>query len=153
TRRSLHHTGWQRRVNPSRSITSMKDGGRLSALGTSRPAPVSDRLRTVHRMPSLAYAIRAPFSTFRRGDPRLSVMTRSGSCDQNSLLRLRTAESDCRAAAACVQLAFTNPESAQPSTADLKSLTHSWRNRVQGLQIESGTRIMGLRVPMTFRSS
>jgi hypothetical protein len=37
--------------------------------------------------------------------------------------------------------------------ADLKSLTHSWRNRVQGLQIESGTRIMDLLVPMTFRTS
>ena len=39
------------------------------------------------------------------------------------------------------------------SAADLKSLTHSWRNRVQGLQIESGTRIIDLLVPMTFRSS
>jgi hypothetical protein len=38
------------------------------------------------------------------------------------------------------------------TAADLKSLTHSWRNRVQ-LQIESGTRIMDLLVPMTFRSS
>ncbi len=39
------------------------------------------------------------------------------------------------------------------STADLKSLTHSWQNRFQGLQIESGTRNIGLLVPMTFRSS
>ena len=36
--------------------------------------------------------------------------------------------------------------------ADLKSLTHSWPNRVQGLQIESGTIIIRLLVPMTFRS-
>jgi len=39
-----------------------------------------------------------------------------------------------------------------PSAADLKSLTHSLENRVQGLQIESGTRIMDLLVPITFRS-
>jgi hypothetical protein len=38
------------------------------------------------------------------------------------------------------------------SAADLKSLTHSRQNRLQGLQIESGTRIMDLLVPMTFRS-
>jgi hypothetical protein len=38
------------------------------------------------------------------------------------------------------------------SAADLKSLTHSRQNRVQGLQIESGTRIVDLLVPMTFRS-
>src|SRR5581483_8163302 len=50
---------------------------------------------------------------------------------------------------ACLRLLFLFA----PSTADLKSLTHSWRNRVQGLQIESGTRIIGLPVPMTFRSS
>ena len=36
--------------------------------------------------------------------------------------------------------------------ADLKSLTHSRQNRFQGLQIESGTRILGLLVPITFRS-
>ena len=41
----------------------------------------------------------------------------------------------------------------EASAADLKSLTHSRRNRVQGLQIESGTRIIDLPVPMTFRSS
>ena len=39
---------------------------------------------------------------------------------------------------------------AETSAADLKSLTHSRRNRVQGLQIESGTGIMDLPVPMTF---
>jgi hypothetical protein len=39
------------------------------------------------------------------------------------------------------------------STADLKSLTHSRQNRIQGLQIVSGTRIISLVVPMTFRSS
>jgi hypothetical protein len=39
------------------------------------------------------------------------------------------------------------------SAADLKSLTHSRQNRVQGLQIESGTRIINLPVPITFRSS
>jgi len=39
------------------------------------------------------------------------------------------------------------------SAADLKSLTHSQQNRVQGLQIESGTRITDLLVPITFRSS
>jgi hypothetical protein len=38
------------------------------------------------------------------------------------------------------------------SAADLKSLTHSRQNRAQGLQIESGTRIMDLLVPITFRS-
>src|SRR6202035_3164803 len=38
------------------------------------------------------------------------------------------------------------------SAADLKSLTHSRQNRVQGLQIESGTRIIDLLVPITFRS-
>src|ERR1700736_6456486 len=38
------------------------------------------------------------------------------------------------------------------SAADLKSVTHSLQNRVQGLQIESGTRIIDLLVPMTFRS-
>jgi hypothetical protein len=38
------------------------------------------------------------------------------------------------------------------SAADLKSLTHSLQDRVQGLQIESGTRITDLLVPMTFRS-
>ena len=38
------------------------------------------------------------------------------------------------------------------SAADLKSLTYSRQNRVQGLQIESGTRIVDLLVPMTFRS-
>src|SRR4051794_7996667 len=37
------------------------------------------------------------------------------------------------------------------SAADLKSLTHSLQDRVQGLQIERGTRIMGLPVPITFR--
>jgi hypothetical protein len=41
----------------------------------------------------------------------------------------------------------------QTSTADLKSLTHLRENRVQGLQIESGTGIMDFLVPMTFRSS
>src|SRR5262249_8497420 len=44
------------------------------------------------------------------------------------------------------------PAHAQASAADLKSLTHSRQNRVQGLQIESGTRIIDLLVPMTFRS-
>src|SRR5262245_32497561 len=39
------------------------------------------------------------------------------------------------------------------STADLKPLTHSRQNRIQGLQIVSGTRIISLVVPMTFRSS
>ena len=39
------------------------------------------------------------------------------------------------------------------SAADLKSLTSARRNRVQGLQIESGTRMIDLLVPMTFRSS
>jgi hypothetical protein len=38
------------------------------------------------------------------------------------------------------------------STADLKSLTHSRQNRVQGRQIESGTGIMDFLVPITFRS-
>jgi hypothetical protein len=38
------------------------------------------------------------------------------------------------------------------SAADLKSLAHPWQNRVQGLQIESGTGIMNLLVPLTFRS-
>src|ERR1700730_11285865 len=38
------------------------------------------------------------------------------------------------------------------SAADLKSLTHALQNLVQGLQIESGTRIIDLLVPMTFRS-
>jgi len=38
------------------------------------------------------------------------------------------------------------------SAADLKSLTHAREDRVQGLQIESGTRIMDLLVPITFRS-
>ena len=38
------------------------------------------------------------------------------------------------------------------SAADLKSLTHSRQNRVQGLQIESGTGIMDFLVPITFRS-
>jgi hypothetical protein len=38
------------------------------------------------------------------------------------------------------------------SAADLKSLTHSRQNRVQGLQIESGTGITDLLVPITFRS-
>jgi hypothetical protein len=38
------------------------------------------------------------------------------------------------------------------SAADLKSLTHARQNRVQGLQIESGTGIMDLLVPITFRS-
>ena len=42
---------------------------------------------------------------------------------------------------------------AHTSAADLKSLTHSRQDRVQGLQIESGTRIIDLLVPMTFRSS
>ena len=42
--------------------------------------------------------------------------------------------------------------SVQASAADLKSLTHSRQGRVQGLQIESGTRIIDLLVPMTFRS-
>jgi hypothetical protein len=32
--------------------------------------------------------------------------------------------------------------------ADLKSLTHARQNRVQGLQIESGTEIMDLLVPI-----
>jgi hypothetical protein len=41
----------------------------------------------------------------------------------------------------------------ETSTADLKSLTHLRQIWVQGLQIESGTRIVGLLVPMTFRSS
>src|SRR6202023_2506278 len=40
----------------------------------------------------------------------------------------------------------------QSSAADLKSLTQSPQNRVQGLQIESGTRITDLLVPITFRS-
>ena len=40
-----------------------------------------------------------------------------------------------------------------PSAADLKSLARPRQNRVQGLQIESGTRIIDLLVPMTFRSS
>ena len=40
----------------------------------------------------------------------------------------------------------------RPSAADLKSLTHLRQDRVQGLQIESGTRIIGLLVPVTFRS-
>jgi PAP2 superfamily protein len=39
-----------------------------------------------------------------------------------------------------------------PSAADLNSLTHSLKDRVQGLQSESGTRIMDLLVPITFRS-
>jgi hypothetical protein len=38
------------------------------------------------------------------------------------------------------------------SAADLKSLTHSLQNRLQGLQIESGTGIMDLPVPITSRS-
>ena len=37
------------------------------------------------------------------------------------------------------------------SAADLKSLTHARQNPVQELQIESGTRIMDLLVPITFR--
>src|SRR5262249_51944388 len=40
----------------------------------------------------------------------------------------------------------------QPSAADLKSLTHSRQNRIQGVQIESGTRIKDLLVPLAFRS-
>ena len=39
------------------------------------------------------------------------------------------------------------------SAADLKSLTQARQNWVQGLQIEIGTRIMNLLVPLTFRSS
>jgi hypothetical protein len=42
---------------------------------------------------------------------------------------------------------------APANAADLKSLTHSRQNRVQELQIESGTGIIVLLVPMTFRSS
>jgi hypothetical protein len=38
------------------------------------------------------------------------------------------------------------------SAADLKSLTHSRQNRVQRLQIESGTGIMDFLAPITFRS-
>jgi hypothetical protein len=38
------------------------------------------------------------------------------------------------------------------SAAELKSLTHSLQDRVQGLQIESGTRNTDLLVPTTFRS-
>ena len=38
------------------------------------------------------------------------------------------------------------------SAADLKSLNHSRQDRVQGLQIESGTGIMDFLVPITFRS-
>jgi hypothetical protein len=38
------------------------------------------------------------------------------------------------------------------SAADLKSLTHLRQNRVQGLQIESGTGIIDFPVPITFRS-
>jgi hypothetical protein len=38
------------------------------------------------------------------------------------------------------------------SAADLKSLTHSRQNRLQGFQIESGTTTMDLLVPITFRS-
>jgi len=37
------------------------------------------------------------------------------------------------------------------SAADLKSLAHARQNWVQGLQIESGTRIIGLLVPITFQ--
>jgi len=40
----------------------------------------------------------------------------------------------------------------EASAADLKSLTHSREDRAQALQIESGTRIMDLLVPITFRS-
>jgi hypothetical protein len=39
------------------------------------------------------------------------------------------------------------------SAADLEFLTHARQNHVQELQIESGTRIISLIVPMTFRSS
>ena len=39
-----------------------------------------------------------------------------------------------------------------PGAADLKSLTRALQNRVQGLQIESGTRIIDWLVPITFRS-
>jgi hypothetical protein len=46
----------------------------------------------------------------------------------------------------------TFPIESTSSAADLKSLTHSRQDRVQGLQIESGTGIMDLPVPMTFRS-
>src|SRR5690242_5664879 len=45
-----------------------------------------------------------------------------------------------------------NTASPQASAADPKSLTYSRRNPVQGLQIESGTRIIELLVPITFRS-
>jgi hypothetical protein len=41
---------------------------------------------------------------------------------------------------------------AETGAADLNSLTHLRRNRVQELQIESGTGIMNLLVPVTFRS-
>jgi hypothetical protein len=41
---------------------------------------------------------------------------------------------------------------ARASAADLKSLTKLRQNRIQGLQIESGTRIICLPVPITFRS-
>jgi hypothetical protein len=44
-------------------------------------------------------------------------------------------------------LAFSNP-----GAADLKSPTRQRQNRVQGFQIESGTRIGDLPVPMTFRN-
>jgi len=50
-------------------------------------------------------------------------------------------------------ISFIQEARPRPSTADLKSLTHSRRIRIQGLQIESGTRIISLLVPMTFRSS
>jgi hypothetical protein len=40
-----------------------------------------------------------------------------------------------------------------PTAADLKFLTYSRLNWVQGLQTESGTRIIDLLVPVTFRSS
>jgi hypothetical protein len=44
------------------------------------------------------------------------------------------------------------PRRPMTSAADLKSLIHSRPNRVQGLQIESGTRIIDSLVPITFRS-
>ena len=43
-------------------------------------------------------------------------------------------------------------EGLKPSAADLKSLTRSRQNRIQGLQVEGGTGIMDLLVPITFRS-
>src|SRR5262249_25322620 len=46
----------------------------------------------------------------------------------------------------------TSPLALTSGAADLKSLTHSRPYGVQGLRIESGTRIVNLLVPITFRS-